>query len=235
MLAPRFMPPSPRNPAMTPTPVVFSPRSEALLSGADPKLAELMRLVEAQHPNAFEITEGLRDRERQAKLLAEGKSQTMNSKHLTGNAVDIVLMGPDGKPNWDFEAYRPIADTAKATAAAMGIPDFVWGGDWKTLKDGVHFQVGGPGVAQNAGAAPPVMAPTGGAATVEQPPSIMPVNPQTDEKPKSMWERLAEISADMIPQQEQQSAQLMPMQRTPYVAPERNDLAPYLQFLATLR
>jgi hypothetical protein len=56
------------------------------------------------------------------------------------------MLGPDGQPNWDFEAYRPIADTAKATAASLGIPDFVWGGDWKTLKDGVHFQIGGPGV-----------------------------------------------------------------------------------------
>ena len=134
-------------------PVEFNARSKELLKGVNPTLAELMTAVEAQHPDAFEITEGMRSRDRQAQMVAEGKSQTMNSRHLTGNAVDIAMLGPDGSLNWDFDAYRPIADTAKATAAAMGIPDFVWGGDWKTLKDGVHFQVGGPSVAAASGAA----------------------------------------------------------------------------------
>lgn len=133
------------------TPVEFNPRSMDMLSGIDPKLAELMIAVEAAHPDQFEISEGMRSKDRQTQMVAEGKSQTMNSKHRTGNAVDIAMIGPDGQPNWDFEAYRPIADTAKATAAALGIPDFVWGGDWKTLKDGVHFQVGGPGVAPGEG------------------------------------------------------------------------------------
>lgn len=146
MIAPKLVPPGARPQAeMTPLMIAFNPRSEELLAGVNPQLAELMRRVEKRHPDAFEITEGMRDRDRQAKLVAEGKSQTMNSKHLTGHAVDIAMMGPDGQPNWDFEAYRPIAETAKAEAAALGIPDFVWGGDWKTLKDGVHFQIGGGG------------------------------------------------------------------------------------------
>ena len=126
------------------TPVEFNPRSKARLAEVDPKLADLMFRVEAQHPDAFEISEGMRDAGRQAQMVAEGKSQTLNSKHLTGNAVDIAMIGPNGQPNWNFEDYRPIAATAKATAASLGIPDFVWGGDWKTLRDGVHFQVGGP-------------------------------------------------------------------------------------------
>lgn len=128
---------------MRATPVEFNARSKALLAQVNPTLADLMTRVEAQHPDAFEITEGMRDRERQAQLVAQGKSQTYNSRHLAGNAVDIAMIGPDGKPNWNFEAYQPIAATAKRVAAEMGVPDFVWGGDWKTLKDGVHFQVGG--------------------------------------------------------------------------------------------
>lgn len=131
-------------PAMAPTPVEFNAASKARLAQVDPRLAELMTRVEAQHPNAFQITEGMRDAERQAQMVAEGKSQTQNSKHLVGNAVDIALMGPDGQPNWNFEDYKPIAETAKSVAAELGIPDFVWGGDWKSLRDGVHFQVGGP-------------------------------------------------------------------------------------------
>jgi peptidoglycan LD-endopeptidase CwlK len=134
------------------TPVVFNEKSMALLSQVDPRLADLMIRVEAQHPNAFEITEGMRDATRQAQLVAEGKSQTQNSRHLTGKAVDIHMLGPGGKANWDFEAYRPVADTAKRVAAEMGIPDFVWGGDWKSLRDGVHFQIGGPGGSGGSGA-----------------------------------------------------------------------------------
>lgn len=138
--------------SMQPTPIAFNERSEELLAGVNPMLAQLMRNVEAKMPDAFEISEGIRDRERQAQLVAEGKSQTMNSKHLTGDAVDIHVVGPDGQPNWDFEAYRPIADAAKAEAAALGIPNFVWGGDWRTLKDGVHFQIGGSSGSTPAGA-----------------------------------------------------------------------------------
>ena len=134
------------------TPVAFNPRSEELLSGVNPALAMLLRKVEAQMPDAFEISEGMRSQDRQADMVAQGKSQTMNSKHLTGNATDIVLQNPDGSANWDFESYRPVADAAKATAAEMGISDFVWGGDWKTLKDGVHFQVGPSSGATPAGA-----------------------------------------------------------------------------------
>lgn len=131
-------------------PIEFNARSKATLSSINPTLAELMMEVERRHPDAFEIGEGMRDIETQKKYVAEGKSQTMNSKHLHGNAVDIVMGADTGTPNWNFEDYRPIADTAKAVAAEMGIPDFVWGGDWKTLKDGVHFQIGGPGVKNDA-------------------------------------------------------------------------------------
>jgi len=117
----------PQAPAVDPNlvPVEFNARSKALLEGINPTMAELMTAVEAQHPDAFEISEGMRTRDRQAQMVAEGKSQTMNSKHLGGNAVDIAIAGPDGKPKWNFEDYRPLADTAKATATAMGLPDFV--------------------------------------------------------------------------------------------------------------
>lgn len=134
-------------------PVEFNATSKARLAAIDPTLAQLMTAVEAQHPDAFEIGEGMRDIETQRQNVAKGASQTMNSKHLTGNAVDIVLGADQGAPNWNFEDYRPIADTAKVTAAAMGIPDFVWGGDWKSLRDGVHFQVGGPPMPPGEGGA----------------------------------------------------------------------------------
>ena len=151
-IRPRLPKPAMADPNIVP--VEFNSTSKARLAEISPDLAQLMIAVEAQNPDAFEIGEGMRDIETQRQNVAKGASQTMNSKHLTGNAVDIVLGADQGAPNWNFEDYRPIADTAKATAAAMGLPDFVWGGDWKTLKDGVHFQLGGKGGGGTVSAGP---------------------------------------------------------------------------------
>jgi len=129
-----------------PMPVDFNPRSTELLGAADPRLRDILTETERRAREQgieIQVSETLRDPERQRKLVEEGKSQTLNSMHLTGNAADIYVVGPDGKPNWDFNAYGPVADIAKEVAAERGYDDFVWGGDWKTLKDGVHFQVGG--------------------------------------------------------------------------------------------
>jgi peptidoglycan L-alanyl-D-glutamate endopeptidase CwlK len=50
-----------------------------------------------ESPLDFSITEGLRTKERQKELFSAGKSQTMNSRHLTGKAVDIaVIILPTG-------------------------------------------------------------------------------------------------------------------------------------------
>ena len=136
-------------PAMAPTPVDFNPRSTELLSAADPRLREVLTETEKRARDRgieIQISETKRDADRQADLVAQGKSQTMNSKHLTGNAADIFIQNPDGSANYDFEAYRPVADIAKEVAAEKGYDDLVWGGDWQTLKDGVHFQMGGAAV-----------------------------------------------------------------------------------------
>lgn len=128
------------------TPVVFSERDLNRLSGADPRLRDL--LIETERRASGQgidlgVSEVMRSPERQAEMVASGLSQTYNSRHLNGTAADINIQNPDGSVNWDFEAYRPVADIAKRVAAEQGIPDFVWGGDWQSLRDGVHFQVGG--------------------------------------------------------------------------------------------
>lgn len=133
-------------PAMAPTPVDFNPRSVELLSAADPRLRDVLTETERRAREQgieIQVSETARSKERQADMVAQGKSQTMNSQHLTGNAADIYIQNPDGSANWDFKAYRPVAEIAKAVAAEKGYDDLVWGGDWKTLKDGVHFQLGG--------------------------------------------------------------------------------------------
>lgn len=147
-------------PAMAPTPVDFNPRSVELLSAADPRLRDVLTETERRAREQgieIQVSETARSKERQADLVAQGKSQTMNSKHLTGNAADIYVQNPDGSANWDFEAYRPVAEIAKQVAAEKGYDDLVWGGDWKTLKDGVHFQLGGATAVAGGAGAPTMM------------------------------------------------------------------------------
>lgn len=87
----------------------------------------------------FVVLEGLRTRERQVELVRAGASKTMNSRHLTGHAVDLgAWVG--GQVRWDWPLYHKLAKAMKAAAADMNTP-LEWGGDWRTFKDGPHFQL----------------------------------------------------------------------------------------------
>lgn len=87
----------------------------------------------------FSVTEGLRTKERQKMLVATGKSKTLNSRHLTGHAVDLAAI-VNGKINWEWGYYEQIANAMKKAAKELDIP-IEWGGDWEAFKDGVHFQL----------------------------------------------------------------------------------------------
>ena len=117
----------------------FSKRSLDNLKGVDERLVKLMEEVVSISPYDFGITEGVRTLEKQKEYVRTGKSQTMNSYHLNGKAVDIVVY-KDGKVTWDLKYYKDIADIVKETAAEKGVK-ITWGGDWKTLVDGPHFQI----------------------------------------------------------------------------------------------
>lgn len=118
----------------------LAPKYETKLQGTDPRIAEVVSQAAANLGITLGVSEGMRDKATQEKYVKQGKSQTRNSKHLHGGAVDFYIVGKDGKANWDFNAYKPLAAEAKRIAAAKGYEGFEWGGDWKTLKDGVHFQ-----------------------------------------------------------------------------------------------
>ena len=114
-------------------------RSERNLKGVHPDLVAVMREAIRRHPVKATITEGLRTLERQRKLLAAGASRTLKSRHLTGHAVDIVFI-MDKRARWDWPLYKDFADTVKAVAKEKNIR-VVWGGDWRTFKDGPHFEL----------------------------------------------------------------------------------------------
>ncbi|WP_443863900.1 M15 family metallopeptidase [Fusobacterium ulcerans] len=117
----------------------FSKRSLDNLKGVDERLVKLMEEVLSISPYDFGITEGLRTIEKQKEYVRTGKSQTMNSYHLKGKAVDIVVY-KDGEVTWDLKYYKKIANLVKRTAVEKGLK-ITWGGDWKTLVDGPHFQL----------------------------------------------------------------------------------------------
>lgn len=90
------------------------------------------------------VTEGVRTVERQKELVVAGASKTMNSRHIPGKdgfakAVDLAAM-LDGKVRWDWPLYDKLAKAMKAAAKVEKVP-LEWGGDWKSFKDGPHFQL----------------------------------------------------------------------------------------------
>ena len=117
----------------------LSQRSLDKMNGVNPKLVEIVKLAITKSPLDFSVSEGLRTVERQKELVAQKKSQTMKSRHIVGEAVDICVL-IDGKANWDFENYRKVADVFKECAKELGVK-ITWGGEWVTLKDGPHFQI----------------------------------------------------------------------------------------------
>ena len=65
-------------------------RSTDNLKGVHPDLVKVVQRAISITKQDFAVIEGLRSKERQEQLVKEGKSQTTNSRHLTGHAVDIV-------------------------------------------------------------------------------------------------------------------------------------------------
>ena len=117
----------------------LSSRSLARLDGVHPDLIRVVKRAIQITPVDFGITEGLRTKERQKELVAKGTSRTMNSRHLTGHAVDVVAyIGSEVR--WDWPLYPKIAAAFRQAAKEEGVL-ITWGGDWPKLRDGPHFEL----------------------------------------------------------------------------------------------
>jgi len=114
----------------------LSQRSMQNLSGVHPDLVGVVKRAIEITEQDYSVIEGVRNIDRQRKLVAQGKSTTMNSRHLTGHAVDLAPY----PLSWDWEYFYPIADAMKAAAGELDV-DLEWGGDWSSFPDGPHFQL----------------------------------------------------------------------------------------------
>lgn len=118
----------------------YSKRSLNSLKGIHPDLRRVIDRALQDSPLDFIVIEGLRSPARQHELVASGASQTLNSRHLTGHAVDLLPIGPDGKAAFAWPLYDQLGPAVKEAAQKEAVA-ITWGGDWKSLRDGPHFEL----------------------------------------------------------------------------------------------
>lgn len=112
-------------------------RSLQNLSGVHPDLVAVVKLAISITEQDFTVIEGIRNINRQRELVKAGKSTTMNSRHITGHAVDMVPWPVDWN---DLERFEVMSEAMKQAAEELDIP-IVWGGDWKSFYDAPHFEL----------------------------------------------------------------------------------------------
>lgn len=106
----------------------LSKQSLKRLNGVrDPLVDVVKRAIEVTSVD-FGVSEGLRTMDRQRELVNKGASKTLNSRHLTGHAVDLVAyVGPEVRYDWPL--YYKIAEAMQTSAKEIGV-DVTWGGAW---------------------------------------------------------------------------------------------------------
>ena len=112
-------------------------RSLQNLSGVHPDLVAVVKRAIQITTQDFTVIEGVRNIERQRQLVAKGASKTMNSRHITGHAVDMVPWPVDWN---DLERFKVVSEAMKEAAEELNIP-IVWGGDWKSFYDAPHYEL----------------------------------------------------------------------------------------------
>ena len=118
----------------------FSQRSLSRLEGVHPDLIKVMHRAISITKVDFTVLEGVRSIERQRELVKRGASTTMNSRHLTGHAVDIAPW-INGTVSWHWPDYHQLAPYIWQAAKFEGVEGLEWGGHWRGFPDGPHWQL----------------------------------------------------------------------------------------------
>lgn len=130
-------------------------RDKQRLEGVKDALVRVVTRAATMYPGTFMVLEGLRTKERQAALYAQGRTVpgkvvtwTRNSKHLTGDAVDLAPVVGGAIPWGSPAAFDELAQVVFRAAELEGVA-ITWGADWnnngirreKGETDSPHFQL----------------------------------------------------------------------------------------------
>ncbi|MBL5904437.1 M15 family metallopeptidase [Serratia fonticola] len=96
----------------------FSKRSEGSLAGVNPALVKVVRRALEITPVDFIVIEGVRTEAKQRENVRKGVSKTMDSRHLTGHAVDLFPVGGDWN---DYKCWLPVLDAMHQAGAELGV------------------------------------------------------------------------------------------------------------------
>lgn len=135
--------------------IVLGQRSLSRLEGVHPDLVRVVKKAAALSSLDFTVLEGLRTVDRQKQLMKQGATRTMNSRHITGHAVDLAPMIA-GSVRWDWPLYLQLAEIVRSASVSENVP-IRWGGTWNLLSaingpitakvlsrsfpDGPHFEL----------------------------------------------------------------------------------------------
>jgi len=107
---------------------VLGKKSLRALAGVHDDLARVVKQAILLTTCDFTVLEGMRSQMRQAELVQAGASMTMNSRHLTGHAVDLGAL-VNGEVRWDWPLYFQIARAMQDAAESERVR-LTWGGCW---------------------------------------------------------------------------------------------------------
>ncbi len=130
----------------------LSKRSLDNLKGVNPDLVRVVKRAIEITKVDFMVIEGLRTKEKQAALYAQGRTKpgdivtkTLSSKHITGHAVDLLAEPYDWKETKNFDA---VSEAMFSAAKELGVK-IRWGADWdmdgrareRGESDSPHFEM----------------------------------------------------------------------------------------------
>jgi peptidoglycan L-alanyl-D-glutamate endopeptidase CwlK len=106
----------------------LSQRSLDKLEGVDERLVNVVKRAIELTDTDFGVICGLRTEEEQRALVEKGASKTMKSKHLEGNAVDLMAY-VGGRGCWELSVYDNIAEAVQQAASEQDVA-IRWGAAW---------------------------------------------------------------------------------------------------------
>ena len=109
----------------------LSSRSESNLKGVDERLVKVIRRALEISSTDFAVIEGLRTIEQQRENVKKGVSKTMDSRHLTGHAVDILPSAIKPGMDWELKYFMPVLTSIKQAGDELGVP-LRFGINWKS-------------------------------------------------------------------------------------------------------